>query len=137
MKGFRFLIVFLLVVMVVSGCSKSNEVAREKGKSDHWKAEYIITHEEDAESYMILFNLSFTDPSQVVYDMSYDITSEGIGPQLSGSSTSSDKSGKTSTLINNTISTSISMYRLPEEGKKITLTIKWNADKQEKIILIP
>ncbi|BFH70980.1 hypothetical protein J27TS7_46760 [Paenibacillus dendritiformis] len=69
--------------------------------------------------------------------MSYDITSEGIGPQLSGSSTSSDKSGKTSALTNNTISTSISMYRLPEEGKKITVTIKWNSDNQEKIILIP
>ncbi|MNO51984.1 hypothetical protein D3C76_423930 [compost metagenome] len=132
--------------MITFGCNKVNtelsdtdqkEVISLQGKSEHWKVDYLIRESETGSKYTLQCIISLLDKREVIYNLSYDITSPGGVSHLSGTINSTDTDKRISILENDTISPSISTNALPPKGENIIINVKWNDNNDEQIIITP
>lgn len=139
LKILRLHLLFV-VMMIFSGCSKQidtqnqNEVLKLQGESSHWSVEYIIKESSSGSRYILQCFIDPLDTDEQIYTLSYDIASPGSVSQLSGTLSSNNN---VSIFPNNTISPSISTDSLPPKGEDIIITVKWNEQNEEKIVLNP
>ncbi|MNN55559.1 hypothetical protein D3C76_242520 [compost metagenome] len=148
MKKIKFCLMLLFVIMITFGCNSNKvntglpdtdkkEVMNLQGKSEHWKVDYLIRESETGSKYTLQCIISLLDQKEIIYNISYDINSPGGVSHLSGTMSSMDKNRKISILENDTISPSISTYALPPKGENIIITVIWNDNNEEQIIITP
>lgn len=135
MKINRFLYVIIsLLMLFLSGCQTSDKLIELEGKSDHWKAEFIVTKRTEYNGqysqpkYIMETFIKCSDKSLVVFNGSYEIS---IANRHTLSGKMSSPEGKKSA----TFSSVTEQHFTPESNDEIIVKINWNGDQEENIVM--